>query len=109
MVDAQFARARRELAEQADNETLRDLLEREYQLFTESVNQWRALQSARYERKVAEFEDALEAGRLQMLDKWERATVRNKLRELEYALKNQRKRLGMLLQQLQSPMEASGA
>lgn len=109
MIDAQFARARRELKEQADNATLRELLEREYLLFTESVNQWRALQSARYERKVAEFEDALQAGRLQMLDKWERATVRNRLRELEYALKNQRKRLGMLLQQLQEPMAASGA
>lgn len=109
MVDAQFARARRELEEQADNETLRELLEREYQLFTESVNQWRALQSARYERKVAEIEDALAARRLQVLDKWEHAAVRSKLRELEYALKNQRKRLGMLLQQLQAPMEASGA
>ncbi|MDO8861691.1 fatty acid desaturase [Haliea sp. E1-2-M8] len=109
MVDAQFARARRELAEQADNEPLRELLEREYQLFTESVNQWRALQSARYDRKVAEFEDALQARRLQMLDKWEHAAVRSKLRELEYALKNQRKRLGMLLRQLQAPMEMTGA
>lgn len=109
MVDAQFARARRELEEQADNETLRELLEREYQLFTESVNQWRALQSERYERKVSEIEGALEARRLHMLDKWEHAAVRSKLRELEYALKNQRKRLSMLLQQMQVPMEASGA
>jgi stearoyl-CoA desaturase (Delta-9 desaturase) len=110
MVDAQFARARSELEEQAGNETLRELLEREYQLFTESVNQWRALQSERYERKVSELEGALEAGRLHILDKWEHAAVRSKLRELEYALKNQRKRLGMLLQQLQAlPMEASGA
>lgn len=109
MVDAQFARARRELEEQAGNETLRELVEREYQLFTESVNQWRALQSERYERKVSEIEDALEARRLHMLDKWEHAAVRSKLRELEYALKNQRKRLGMLLQQMQVPMEASGA
>lgn len=109
MVAAQFARARRELDEQAGNETLQELLEREYQLFTESVNQWRALQSERYERKVSEIEDALEARRLHMLDKWERAALRCKLRELEYALKNQRKRLGMLLQQMQVPMEASGA
>lgn len=109
MVDAQFARVRRELEEQAGDETLRELLEREYQLFTESVNQWRALQSERYERKVSEIEDALEARRLHILDKWEHAAVRSKLRELEYALKNQRKRLGMLLQQMQIPMEASGA
>jgi stearoyl-CoA desaturase (Delta-9 desaturase) len=109
MVDAQFARARRELEEQTGNETLRELLEREYQLFTESINQWRALQSERYERKVSEIEDALEARRLHMLDKWEHAAVRSKLRELEYALKNQRKRMGMLLQQMQVPLEASGA
>ena len=109
MVDAQFARARRELDERTGNETLRELLEREYQLFTESINQWRALQSERYERKVSEIEDALEAHRLHMLDKWEHAAVRSKLRELEYALKNQRKRMGMLLQQMQVPLEASGA
>jgi len=109
MVDAQFARARRELEERTGNETLRELLEREYQLFTESINQWRALQSERYERKVSEIEDALEAHRLHMLDKWEHAAVRSKLRELEYALKNQRKRMGMLLQQMQVPLEVSGA
>jgi len=70
------------------------------------VNQWRALQSERYERKVAGLGDALEARRLQILDKWEHATLRSRLRELEYALKNQRKRLGMLLQQLQMPSPA---
>lgn len=108
MVDAQFAKARRELEEQADNEPLREMLEREYQLFTESVNQWRALQSERYGRKVAKLEDALQARRQQVLDTWEHAAVRNRLRELEYALKNQRKRLGMLLQQLQqAPMGAT--
>jgi stearoyl-CoA desaturase (Delta-9 desaturase) len=109
MLDTQFARARRELEERAGNETVRELLEREYQLFTDSINQWRALQSERYERKVSEIEGALEARRLHLLDKWEHAALRSKLRELEYALKNQRKRLGMLLQQMQAPLEASGA
>jgi stearoyl-CoA desaturase (delta-9 desaturase) len=109
MLDTQFARARRELEAKAGNETLRELLEREYQLFTESVNQWRALQSERYERKVADLGDALEARRLQMLDKWEHAALRSRLKELEYALENQRKRLGMLLQQLQMPAAAASA
>lgn len=109
MLDTQFARARRELEERADNETVRELLEREYQLFTDSINQWRALQSERYERKVSEIEGALEARRLHLLDTWEHAALRSKLRELEYALKNQRKRLEMLLQQMQAPLEASGA
>lgn len=109
MLDTQFAKARRELEERAGNETVRELLEREYQLFTDSVNQWRALQSERYERKVSEIEGALEASRLHLLDKWEHAALRSKLRELEYALRNQRKRLGMLLQQMQAPLEASGA
>ena len=101
LLDTQFAKVRRELENKLGHETLRDLLEREYQLFTESVNQWRALQSERYDQKVAGLGDALEARRLQILDKWEHAALRSRLCELEYALKNQRERLSMLLQQLQ--------
>ncbi|PLW84060.1 acyl-CoA desaturase [Kineobactrum sediminis] len=109
IVDAQFTRARRELDERAGSETLREMLEREYQLFTDFVNQWRGLQTDRYERKVAELEGVLEIRRQQMLDGWERAALRSKLRELEYSLKNQRKRLGVILQQLQLQVHAEPA
>jgi stearoyl-CoA desaturase (delta-9 desaturase) len=101
ILDTQFMRVRKELEHNPGAETLREHLEREYQLFTESINQWRALQAKRYERKVAEIEDALVTRRVQLLEKWEHAALRSRLRELEYSLKMQRARLRMLLQQLQ--------
>lgn len=101
ILDTQFARARRALEAQEASEGLRSVLEREYQLFTESVNQWKALQAKRYDRKKSELGDALEARRQQLLDRWEHAALRTRLQELEYSLKMQRKRLGLLLQQVQ--------
>lgn len=101
ILDTQFARARRALEADAASEGLRSVLEREYQLFTESVNQWKALQAERYERRKGELEDALEARRQQLLEKWEHAALRTRLQELEYSLKMQRKRIGLLLQQVQ--------
>jgi stearoyl-CoA desaturase (delta-9 desaturase) len=92
--------------------SLRASLEREYQLFTDAINQWKALQAERYERKKAELGgaleekrellgDALEAKKQRLQRKWENAALRTKLRELEYGLKMQRKRLGLLMQQAQ--------
>ena len=101
ILDTQFQRANRKLAETADNEPLRISLEREYLLFTESVNQWKTLQTERYERKVAQFENALEERKQQLQQKWQRAAVRTEFKELEYSLKMQRKRLGLLMQQMQ--------
>ena len=82
-------------------DALRELLEREMQLFSDAVNRWKALQSERYERKVGAFENALEEKRQVLRDKWERATVRTRLKELEYSLKMQSKRVEFLLLQLQ--------
>ncbi|WP_116366661.1 fatty acid desaturase [Parahaliea mediterranea] len=101
ILDTQFERARRKL-ERADNsEPLLASLEREYQLFTESVNQWKVLQAERYERKVAELEGAIEERKAALLKKWEHAALRTKFKELEYSLKMQRKRVAMLVQQVQ--------
>ena len=97
----QFLRATRKLEETADSEPLRVSLEREYQLFTESINQWKALQAERYERKVAQFEDAVEERKLRLREKWRRAAVHTQFKELDYALKMQRKRLSLLMQQMQ--------
>lgn len=101
LLDTQFARARRKLEIAEAPASLKATLEREYQLFTDSVNQWKALQAERYERKVAELEGAIEERKEALLKKWERAALRTKLRELEYSLKMQRKRLAMLTQQVQ--------
>ena len=112
ILDTQFERARSKMEEAQSSETLRASLEREYQLFTESVNQWTALQAERYERKKSELSealgerkgqlgDALAQRRQRLQQQWEHAALRTKFKELEYSLKMQRKRLGLLVQQAQ--------
>ncbi len=112
LLDTQFQRARDKMEESHSSAPLRATLEREYQLFTESINQWTALQSERYERKKAELGDALEEKREQLggaleekrqrlQQKWETAALRTRFRELEYSLKMQRKRVAMLMEQVQ--------
>jgi stearoyl-CoA desaturase (delta-9 desaturase) len=101
LLDTEFDRARAKLERARDSESLRAMLEREYQQFTESINQWTALQSERYGRRKEQLGDVLEEKKLRLQQKWERAALRTRLRELEYSLKMQRKRLGLLMQQLQ--------
>jgi stearoyl-CoA desaturase (delta-9 desaturase) len=101
LLDTQFLHANRKLEKTANSEPLRVSLEREYQLFTQSINRWKSLQAKRYERKVAQLEDALENRRQRLQQKWERAAVRTQFRGLEYSLKMQRKRLRLLMQQIQ--------
>jgi len=101
ILDTQFSRARTTLEQAEDNATLRANLEREYQLFTEFIHRWTALQSERYERKKEQLGGALEERRQRMQRKWEQAALRTRLRELEYSLKMQRKRLALLMEQVQ--------
>jgi len=100
LLDTQFQRIRREVEERQSPDNLLGLLEREYQQFTESVNQWKALQAERYERQVAVLEGALSEQRQRLHAKWEQAAMHSKLRTLEYALKMQRKRLSLLIDQV---------
>ena len=120
ILDTQFERARNSMEEAECSATLRANLEREYQLFTEAINQWKALQAERYERKKTELGEALEERReklggalekkkLRLQAKWESAALRTKLKELEYGLKMQRKRLGLLMQQVQLQAQAAAA
>jgi stearoyl-CoA desaturase (Delta-9 desaturase) len=101
IVDTAFERARNKLDEGQDSETLRDTLEREYQLFTDSINQWTALQSERYERKKVQLEGALEDRKHQIQQRWDQAALRTRLNALEYSLKMQRKRLQLFMEQVQ--------
>jgi len=101
ILDAAFQRARARMDEAQGSETLRAMLEREYQLFTESVNQWTALQADRYGRKKEQLGGALEERKQHLQLKWENAALRTQLRTLEYSMKMQRKRLGLLMEQLQ--------
>ncbi|MEM9254919.1 MAG: fatty acid desaturase [Pseudomonadota bacterium] len=100
MLHTAFERTRTTLDEGRDCATLRSKLEREYQLFTESVNQWTALQAERYERKKEQLGDALEEGRQQLQQKWEHNALRSQLKVLEDTLKSQRKRMAHLMDQV---------
>ena len=85
-LDTQFQRARDQLEESHSPDSLRATLEREYQLFTESINEWTALQSQRYEAKKAEIGGALNEKKARLQQKWESAALRTKFKELEYSL-----------------------
>ena len=101
ILDADFERARNKLNDAQSAAPMRDMLEREYQLFTESINQWTVLQTDRYERKKEQLEGALEERKQLLQQKWETAALRTKFKALEYSLKMQRKRLELLMQQVQ--------
>jgi stearoyl-CoA desaturase (delta-9 desaturase) len=97
-----FRQADRSLVNSAHAETLRIMLEREYQLFAQSVNEWKSLQTERYERGVAQLETALDQRKQKLQYKWQHAALRMRLQELEYSLKMQRKRLELLILQAAS-------
>jgi stearoyl-CoA desaturase (delta-9 desaturase) len=101
ILDAEFERARNRLEKTRNSDSLRATLEREYQLFCDFINQWTALQAQRYERRKEQIGGALEERKLRLQQKWESIELRTKLKALEYSLKMQRKRLGLLMRQLQ--------
>ena len=109
MVDMQFKRAQ-ELATGKAEPGLAEVLEHEYQLFTEAVNKWKALQAERYERHREQLGDAFEERRQQLLTRWEQATLHSRFRELEQSLRDQRRRLRKLLDQwpLQGALGSAG-
>lgn len=100
LLDMQFKRAQ-ELAQGQSEPALTAILEREYQLFTDAINQWSQLQAERYERHREQLGDALEERRQQLLARWEQAALRDRFRELEISLRDQRKRLQQLMAQWQ--------
>jgi len=99
LLDTAFERARNKMAQSHGSESLKAMLEREYQLFTDFINQWTALQAERYERKKEQLTGALEEKKHHLQHKWEHAALHTRLKSLEYALKMQRKRLGLLMEQ----------
>ena len=108
MIDMQFKRAQ-SLEAEGPEPALRAILEREYQVFTDAVNQWTQLQAERYDRHREQLGDALEERRQQIRTHWEQAALHNRFRELESVLRHQRRRLGALLAQwpLQTAISSS--
>jgi len=99
ILDTAFSRARNEMAEAEGSESLKDMLEREYQLFTDFINQWTALRAESYERTREQLSGALEEKKHHLQSKWENAALHTQFKTLEYSLKMQRKRLGLLMEQ----------
>lgn len=101
IMDATFERARRQL-EQHDNWPLREMLEHEYAAFSESVRQWRELQSQRYEKHKEALGEVWTQRRAQLQQRWEQTQLRDQLKLLELNLRNQHRRVQLLLEQSQS-------
>lgn len=97
LLDMQFKRAQ-QFAAGREEKALLEILEDEYQLFSDAVNQWKQLQTERYERRREQLEDAFEERRLQLRERWQQAALRSRFHELEFTLHAQRKRLEELLQ-----------
>ncbi|MEM1142217.1 MAG: fatty acid desaturase [Pseudomonadota bacterium] len=105
LLDRQFKRAQ-DLAEGQPEPTLKEILEREYQLFTDSINQWKQLQSERYERRREQLGDAIEEQRQHLQERWEQARLVSRIKELDYSMRAQGKRLEALIEQW-SPQPAA--
>lgn len=92
----QFRRLQRLAETAAVQETWRGALDREYQRFRETVNQWQEVQA----KKV-------QAGRAAITDRWVKTELRTSFKELEYRLKMQRRRLQVLATELNQRVRSS--
>lgn len=88
MLAMQFKRAEQKLEKSKHKESWRALLEKETAEFKQAINTWTELQQSRYE-----------AARERLVEKWENAAVHTKVKEIEYSLKMQRKRLQIMMDQ----------
>jgi stearoyl-CoA desaturase (delta-9 desaturase) len=92
LLDTQFQRAERKLASQpgrAHLEHLRARIAEEYEAFSKSVAEWAHLR-----------EQWLEETKRAMLERWEQSNLQARLRELEYGLRLQYRRMRVLQAQL---------
>lgn len=97
----QFRKAQRELEAKAssgliDTSKMAAFLEREYEEFRQCLNDWNELSQEWYGEKREAFVGKKHA----MQEKWRQASVHTRIKELEYALKMQRKRLQLFTLQM---------
>lgn len=98
IVAMEFKRAQQRLAISVNTDKLRACIEQEYQQFLCSMEEWKTLRAQWYTRKRQQLVEARE----DWFRKWEHTSVRTRVRELEYTLKMQQKRLKQLNLQLQA-------
>ncbi|MCC2638216.1 MAG: acyl-CoA desaturase [Moraxellaceae bacterium] len=86
----QFRRAERQLerrqSRKADVEALKARMAKEYEMFSASLQEWAKVKEEEFTQKKAEFQQ-----------KWNDAAFRDRFREIERRLKDQRKRLRSLV------------
>jgi len=92
LVDMQFKRAQMRLERAGNAELWRGHLEHEYQQFLTNLQEWNSLRQQWYEQKRQQLAEKT----AQLQQRWQQAAIRSRLQELEYALKQQRKRLQYL-------------
>ncbi len=106
LVDMQFKRAEKKLASvSAPVEWIKEwqsCLDKEYQQFSADMNEWTELRQQWYQQKRGELNEATQEISKELHRKWERTALRTRFKELDYALKMQRKRLQQLTLQLTS-------
>ena len=83
-----FKHAQEKIERASNNPRWRELLEKEYTQFKETVGQWQQLQVQR-----------VQLGRQKLVDVFEQNALTMRYRELERELKLQRKRVAMLAAQ----------
>ncbi|MEH6548750.1 MAG: fatty acid desaturase [Pseudomonadales bacterium] len=96
LIQRQFESARSRLPSISNADQVRIYLEKEYQQFSSSLQEWRSLREQWYEQKRAQLESARE----DLQKTWTKHAMRSRIKELEYALKLQQKRLRLLNLQL---------
>lgn len=92
LLDMQFKRAQQRLEKSGNAEDWREHLEREYQQFLACLHEWNGLRQQWYEQK----RQVIAEKTAELQNKWRQTTISNRLQELEYAMKMQRKRLHLL-------------
>ncbi len=88
-LNMEFRKAQQKLERQGSDPSAvqgwRQMIESEYQQFLETINNWQSLQL-----------EKVEQGRQQLIRRWQKTSLHTRLKELEYRLKMQRKRLSSL-------------
>ena len=78
-------------------------LDKEYQQFSASLNEWNELRQHWYEQKRSQLNEATQGLSKELQKKWGDTNLHSRFQELEYAVKIQRKRLELITQQLMAP------
>ncbi|MGK0499501.1 MAG: stearoyl-CoA desaturase (delta-9 desaturase) [Oceanicoccus sp.] len=108
LLDMQFKRAEQQLetinAPSEWTAQWRDCLDCEYQQFSANMTEWNDLRQQWYEQKRNQFNEATQELSRELQQRWEHTNMHTRFKELEYALKMQRKRLQYLSLQLSTPL-----